>query len=81
MMRAFALVALLFAGSALADEAPSPPSAPVFTFTKEQVEIIATVALQKRNEAAAEYTKWNDLLGEIQKQAQAQQPKPAEPKP
>lgn len=66
MRRAIILAALLAAGSALADEATKPP---VFTFTEAQVRVIAEAAIAKRDAAAAEWTRWNDILADIQKQA------------
>lgn len=65
-MKALAILLALAAWPALADDAPK-----AFTFTEAQVRTIAEAAIQKRDAAAAEWKRWNDLLADIQKQAEA----------
>lgn len=75
MIRRALLVALLLSPVAAlaADEKP-------FTLTPDQAALVADVANQRQQAAAAEYKKWGDVLESLRAQFQAQAPKPPEPK-
>lgn len=73
-----AIVALAFVVfQAMAEEA-GPPKPLAFAFTEAQVKVIAETAIAKRDAAAAEWQRWNDILADIQKQAT---PKPETKEP
>ena len=66
MMRLVVIGAfLLFMGAARAEDATSS----TYTFTEAQTKIIAEAALQRREAAAVEWKRWNDLLADIERQA------------
>lgn len=69
MKYAVFILALLAGPMALGADAPAPQ--PAYTFTAEQVAVIAQLAAEKRAAALQIYNQVNDLIADIQKQTES----------